>query len=74
MVATMRVIGMMLSMGITMLVFAVCIGTVQITPEYYQVFLKSMQIAFWIFTVLCAAGVYASLARVKVSDSGTGSE
>ncbi len=70
----MRVIGMMLSMGITMLIFAVCIGTVQITPEYYPVFLKSMQIAFWIFTVSCATGIYASLARVKVRDSGTGSE
>ena len=35
---TMRVTGQMLSMGMTMLIFAIYIGRVQITPEYYSLF------------------------------------
>ena len=63
---TMRLTGQMLSMGIAMLIFAVFIGRVEITPEYYQPFLKSVSIAFIIFSALCFAGIFASLARGKV--------
>ena len=63
--ATMRQVGMMLSMGIAMLIFATCIGRVEITPEYYSVFLDSMKIAFIIFAALCFGGIFASLARGK---------
>jgi EmrB/QacA subfamily drug resistance transporter len=63
---TMRLLGQMLSMGIAMLVFAVCIGRVQITPEYYLSFLKSLKLAFIIFATLCFGGIFASLARGKV--------
>jgi len=62
-VATMRQIGMMMSMGITMLIFAIRIGRVEITPEYYSAFLESMRFAFLIFSVLCFGGIFASLAR-----------
>jgi hypothetical protein len=62
----MRLLGQMLSMGIAMLVFAVCIGRVQITPEYYLSFLKSLKLAFIIFATLCFGGIFASLARGKV--------
>jgi len=65
-VATMRQIGMMLSMGIAMLIFAIYIGRVEITPEYYPVFVKSLKIAFVIFTALCFGGIFASLARGKM--------
>jgi hypothetical protein len=61
----MRQVGMMMSMGITMLVFAVRIGRVEITPEHYSAFLESMTIAFLIFSVLCFGGIFASLARGK---------
>jgi EmrB/QacA subfamily drug resistance transporter len=61
--ATMRQIGMTLSMAITMLLFALFIGQVEITPAYYQPFLSSIKTAFIIFTALCAAGIFASLAR-----------
>jgi MFS family permease len=44
--ATMRQVGMMFSMGITMLIFAIYIGRVEITPEYYSVFVASMKTAF----------------------------
>ena len=64
-VATMRQIGMMMSMGITMLVFAVRIGRVEITAEYYSAFLESMRFAFLVFSVLCFGGIFASLARGK---------
>lgn len=65
-VQTMRLIGNMLSMGIVMLIFAIYIGRVQITPEYYAPFLKSVKVIFTIFAILCFGGVFASLARGKV--------
>lgn len=65
-IGTMRLIGQMLSMGIAMLIFAVYIGRVEITPEYYEFFLRSVRLAFLIFAVLCFGGIFASLARGKV--------
>lgn len=64
--ATMRQVGMVLSMGIAMLMFALYIGRVQITPEYYQLFQESMKTSFIIFAILCFGGIFASLARGKV--------
>ena len=64
--ATMRQIGMMFSMGIAMLIFAIYIGRVEITPEYYPVFVNSIKVAFVIFAVLCFVGIFASMARGKV--------
>jgi len=64
--ATMRQIGMMLSMGIAMVLFSVYIGRVEITPEYYPFFVRSLKIAFVIFAVLCFGGIFASLARGKI--------
>ena len=64
--ATMRQVGMTLSMGIAMLLFSIYIGRVEITPEYYPLFLKSIKPAFIIFAVLCFGGIFASLARGKV--------
>jgi EmrB/QacA subfamily drug resistance transporter len=64
--ATMRLTGQMLSMGIVMLIIAVTMGRVAITPEYYPEFLKGMKASFIIFSVLCFVGIFASLARGKV--------
>jgi EmrB/QacA subfamily drug resistance transporter len=61
--ATMRQIGMTLSMGIAMMIFAIVVGKVQITPEYYPDFIAAVKIAFGIFAGLCFAGIFASLAR-----------
>jgi hypothetical protein len=63
---TMRVIGMMLSIGMVMIIFSVYIGRIQITPEYYPRFLKSIKVAFVIFAFLCIGGVFASIVRGKV--------
>jgi len=65
-VATMRLVGQMLSMGLATLLFALYIGRVQITPEFFPAFLKTMRIAFGIFAILCTAGIFASLARGRV--------
>ena len=64
--ATMRQVGMVLSMGVAMLMFTLYMGRVQITPEYYPLFQQSMKTAFIIFAVLCFGGIFASLARGKV--------
>jgi EmrB/QacA subfamily drug resistance transporter len=64
--ATMRSTGQMFSMGITVLIFAIHIGHVQITPEYYPAFLRSMRSAFIFFAVLCSGGVFASFTKGKV--------
>ena len=65
-VATMRQIGQMLSMGIAMLLLAIYMGRVPITPEYYQLFLQSMKTSFIVFTALCFGGIFASLARGNI--------
>jgi MFS family permease len=62
-VGTMRLLGQMLSMGIATMIFAIVIGHVEITPEYYPAVTRSVQYAFILFTVLCVIGVYASLQR-----------
>jgi EmrB/QacA subfamily drug resistance transporter len=64
--ATMRQVGMTFSMGVAMLMFALYMGRVQITPEYYPLFQESMKTSFIIFAVLCFGGIFASLARGKV--------
>ncbi len=63
---TMRLTGQMLSMGIAMLIFAVHIGHIQITPEYFPLLLRSTRSAFILFGVFCTGGIFASLARGKV--------
>ena len=63
---TMRATGMMFSMGLVMVIFAVTMGRVQMAPEYYPLFLKSAITAFRIYTLLCVGGIFASLARGKV--------
>jgi len=63
---TMRLTGQMLSMGTVTILFAVHVGNVTITPPYYPAFLQSTGTAFIIFSGLCVAGIFASLARGNV--------
>jgi len=65
-VGTMRLLGMMTSMGIATVIFAIFIGRVQITIEYYPMFLKSMKAAFIVFSLLCSGGIFASLVRGRI--------
>jgi MFS family permease len=63
---TMRATGMMFSMGMAMMIFAIFIGRAQISPASYPLFMKSMKVAFTISTGLCIAGIFASLSRGRV--------
>jgi len=67
-VGTMRLMGMMISMGIATLIFAIFIGRSQITMEHSAEFLKSMNVAFIVFSLLCFAGIFASLIRGKIAN------
>jgi EmrB/QacA subfamily drug resistance transporter len=66
MLATMRLVGQMLSMGIAMLVFAWIIGDRSITHENGALLIVSAKIIFGILAVTCLAGIFASLARGRV--------
>ncbi len=65
-VGTMRLLGQMLSMGIATLTFALFIGRVQISPDNYPEFMKSVSTSFIIFSCLCSGGIFLSLSRGKV--------
>ena len=65
-VATMRLLGQMASMAITMVVFAIIIGREPISPSNYDQFLKSVRVAFLIFSSLCTVGILFSMCRGDV--------
>ena len=70
MVATMRLTGQMFSMGISMLMLAKFLGKVQITPQYYSLFLHTTKIIFAIFAFLCFIGIFISFGRKKICGPG----
>ncbi|WP_292365648.1 MULTISPECIES: MFS transporter [unclassified Methanoculleus] len=63
MVAMMRSLGMMLSMGAVLVVFAVIMGSTTVTPAIFPEFLMSVRLIFLAFAVLSAFGVVLSLSR-----------
>jgi hypothetical protein len=63
MVATVRTLGQMFSMGIAMLTFALFMGQVEISPALYPLLLKAIKTACTIFGFLCVVGIFASMAR-----------
>lgn len=65
-VATMRLLGQMLSMAIATVVLALLVGHKAIAPENYDSFLRSIHIVFLISATLCSIGVYFSWFRGKV--------
>jgi EmrB/QacA subfamily drug resistance transporter len=65
MLATMRLTGQTISMAVVMMIFTVIIGRVEITPQYYPRFIEAVRLCFILNSVLCIAGVFASLARDK---------
>jgi EmrB/QacA subfamily drug resistance transporter len=60
---TVRSIGQAFSLGIALLIFAIFIGRVQITPEFYDELIHSTRMAFIVFAALCFAGIFISLTR-----------
>lgn len=65
MTAMMRSLGMMLSMGAVLVVFAIIMGATAVTPAIYPEFLLSVRLIFLAFAVLSAIGVFLSLYRNK---------
>jgi MFS family permease len=63
MVATMRSIGQVLSMAIAMFCFSVFLGAVTVSASNFSEFITAVRLAFLIFTILCAIGIFASYAR-----------
>jgi len=61
--ATMRLVGQMLSMGVASLVLALFVGHEAVGPERASGFVAGMSAAFALYALLCVAGVFASLAR-----------
>jgi EmrB/QacA subfamily drug resistance transporter len=62
-VATMRLLGQMMSMAVATIVFAILIGEQQIVPETFGAFLFSVKISFTIFAAVCFMGIFFSLFR-----------
>ena len=63
MLATMRLTGQMLSMGVAMLILTVFVGREPVTPANEAAFLHAVRTALVVFGALCVAGTFASLAR-----------
>lgn len=67
--ATMRMVGQMFSLGLTMMIMSVVMGNVKITPENFPLFLQSLRLTFVVFAFLNFLGIFASLARGKKGDT-----
>lgn len=62
-VATMRLLGQLISMALATVVLALYIGSHPIAPDTFQLLLQSMQTCFAISAMLCALGVFFSFFR-----------
>jgi EmrB/QacA subfamily drug resistance transporter len=60
---TMRLVGQMLSIGFAAMLLSVYVGGRVVTPAVHRAFLHAQTTAFAACAVLCALGVFASLAR-----------
>jgi MFS family permease len=68
---TMRLTGMMFSMAIAAMSIHLFIGEAPINASSIPGFMNSVKAIFTVFTLLCIAGVFASLARgKKIAESG----
>jgi MFS family permease len=65
MLGTMRNVGQTFSMAIALMLIALFMGQAKIYPDNYPQLVSSMKSGFIIFSILCIAGVFASLARNK---------
>lgn len=63
MLGTMRNVGQTLSMAIALMLIALFMGQAKISQDNYPRLLSSMKSGFVIFSILCVAGIFASMAR-----------
>jgi EmrB/QacA subfamily drug resistance transporter len=72
MVATMRALGQVSSMGFASMLLGIYVGTNKISEGFQAEFMDATHVAFMVFSVLCLAGMFASLVRGNVRGNGTG--
>ena len=65
-VGTMRLVGQVLSLGIATMFIAVYVGSAEMSSELAHEFMRAFQPGFVVFSIMCFAGVFASLARGRV--------
>jgi len=65
-VATMRVLGQLCSMGIVATAFALTMGRVEITPETYPALGRALHLSFVLAVALCVPAMFCSLARGRM--------
>ncbi|HPP77242.1 MAG TPA: MFS transporter [Methanospirillum sp.] len=63
---TMRLLGQMLSMGIAMMIIAIVVGKVDITPDMSDELMSAMNIGFVAFSIMCLIGIFFSMVRGNV--------
>ncbi len=71
-VAAMRVIGQMLSMGVALLLLSLFIGHAEISPEQSAAFQNVMTVGFRVFALLNFIGVFVSYARGDIRSKPAG--
>lgn len=62
---TMRVVGQMMGMGVTLAVLNILIGQASINPSNYALFIEGSKIPFLIFAVLCYVSIYGYFIMVR---------
>ncbi len=67
--ATMRIIGQMSSMILVTLMFALIIGSVEITQANYPALEKAIRLTFNVAAILCVPGLYFSLCRGRIHNN-----
>jgi len=65
MIETMRLIGMTISIAITIIIFTVMIGNTPISPPVFPLFIRSFHVVFWIFSGISLCGLLAALTLKK---------
>lgn len=64
-VATMRLLGQMLSMAVAMVILSFMVGREEIRPANFDQFLAAIKVVFTFSALFCSAGVYFSWFRGK---------
>lgn len=65
-VGTMRLIGQMLSLGLTSIIVSIILRDEKINPSNYPLLIEMVHISFLIFGIFCGIGIFASIARGKI--------
>jgi len=71
-VATMRLLGQMVSMALVLLLIALFVGHAPITEANLHAFMRCTRTAFAVFAALCFLGVFASAVRNQVGRAPAG--